>query len=110
MRENSYARSELEAYLNKDGNMDLRWYSTDVTGHKIGREMISTAIEKFGPENVTSVSAKLGKDNFAVYKYGLDSKLSPIKAVQATPLGKAMDYLGYRKVEVVGYDHVVFKR
>ena len=104
------ARSELEGYFSGDGNLSLKWYSTDVPGKNIGREMISTAIETLGPERVTSVSARLGRTNLDVYENSLRNGLSATDAVWRTPLGKSMQYLGYRNLEVQNYSSVIFRR
>jgi hypothetical protein len=96
--ETKYRVNELQARLEQDGNMDLQWYSTNTDGRHIGREMISTAVENFGPVNVRSISARLGRTNLDVYNSSLADGLSQSQAAWNTPLGKAMRDLGFSQV------------
>jgi hypothetical protein len=71
----------------------------DSEGHNIGREMLSTAIETFGPKNLTRVSAQFGRTNLEVYKGYRGQGLSESQAAWGTPFGRAMRDLGFRSVD-----------
>ncbi|QTO51538.1 hypothetical protein [Burkholderia latens] len=102
--DSKFAQSDLIGRYSPDGNFHIDWYGTTVSGRGVGTDMISKAIESVGVENVKTVSAQLGNVNRDVYNSAASSGLSSIQAVWATPLGKSMSYLGFRGVEVNGYN------
>ncbi|AIO39986.1 hypothetical protein DM40_3610 [Burkholderia cenocepacia] len=102
--DSKFAQSDLIGRYSPDGNFHIDWYGTTVSGRGVGTDMISKAIESVGAENVKTVSAQLGNVNRDVYNSAASSGLSSIQAVWATPLGKSMSYLGFRGVEVNGYN------
>ena len=98
---NRFTRHELGARFDSEsGDLFIDWYSTTQPGNKVGRELISNAIEKIGPNNVSSVSARLGVDNSDVFKGLTQRGVQPIDAVSNTPLGKALRDLGYNPIDV----------
>ncbi|ODB85652.1 hypothetical protein A3194_12525 [Candidatus Thiodiazotropha endoloripes] len=98
---NRLTAHELGARFNSDsGDLSIDWYSTTQPGNKIGRELISNAIEAIGPSKVNSVSAKLGRDNLNVFEGLTQSGVQRIDAVRNTPLGKALSDLGYTPIDV----------
>jgi hypothetical protein len=78
------------------GELFIDWYETTNTGNNIGREIISSVIEKLGPDNVKSVAAKLGNSNRTAYD-GFINANSNLDAVRLTPLGKALNDLGFKR-------------
>jgi filamentous hemagglutinin len=64
--------------------------------------MVSRAIETVGPDKVKTVSAQLGKDNLDAFRAGTAAGFSKEQAVWSTPLGKTMNALGFRNVDISG--------
>jgi hypothetical protein len=98
---NRFTRHELGARFNSEsGDLYIDWYSTTQPGNKIGRELISNAIEAVGPRNVNTVTAQLGRDNLAAFDGLTQRGLNTVDAVANTPFGKALTDLGYKPIEV----------
>lgn len=77
-------------------------------GAGVDSEMISRAIENIGPSNIKIVSANLGETNLEVFRAATSSGLTKEQAVWATPLGKTMNALGFKSVEMSGAGSVSF--
>lgn len=77
-------------------------------GAGVDSEMISRAIENIGPSNIKIVSANLGETNLEVFRAATSSGLTKEQAVWATPLGKTMNALGFKNVEMSGAGSVSF--
>ncbi len=99
-----FAQSDLIGRYSPDGNFHIDWYGTTVSGRGVGTDMISKAIESVGADKVKTVSAQLGNTNRDAYNSATSSGISPVQAVWATPLGKSMSSLGFKGVEVNGYN------
>ncbi|WP_241021339.1 hemagglutinin repeat-containing protein [Burkholderia sp. Ac-20344] len=99
-----FAQSDLVGRYSPDGNFHIDWYGTTVSGRGVGTDMISKAMESVGADKVKTVSAQLGNTNRDVYNSVTSSGLSSVQAVWATPLGKSMNSLGFKNVEVDGYN------
>jgi len=94
-----YRRAEVQAsYLN--GDLTINFYKTDVTGQRIGTELISNAIEAIGVSKVKTVSGQFGLENKSAYESLVSSGSSPTDAAWGTPLGRSMRLLGFTSVEV----------
>ncbi|WP_230950073.1 hemagglutinin repeat-containing protein [Burkholderia cepacia] len=102
--DSKFAQSDLIGRYSPDGNFHIDWYGTTVSGRGVGTDMISKAIESVGADNVKTVSAQLGNANRDAYNSATSSGLSPVQAVWATPLGKSMNSLGFKGVDVNGYN------
>ena len=88
------------SFNSKTGELSIDWYETTNTGNKVGREIISSVIEKVGANNVTSISAKLGNTNRTVFDGFIQRGFDKLKAVQSTPLGKSLSDLGFTRFNV----------
>ncbi|MBK9237222.1 MAG: hypothetical protein IPO19_15020 [Rhodoferax sp.] len=98
-------RSELVSnFRAESGDLFVNFYRTTEEGHGVGTEMLSRAIENFGPEQVKTVSAELGLTNKAVFRkhYVYTEGLTTAEAVQRTPIGKSLSSLGYGQIDVNG--------
>ncbi|MGZ7174126.1 hemagglutinin repeat-containing protein [Burkholderia gladioli] len=102
--DSKFAQSDLIGRYSPDGNFHIDWYGTTVSGRGVGTDMISKAIESVGADKVKTVSAQLGNANRDAYNSATFSGISPVQAVWATPLGKSMSSLGFKGVEVNGYN------
>ncbi|WP_261541770.1 hemagglutinin repeat-containing protein [Burkholderia multivorans] len=102
--DSKFAQSDLIGRYSPDGNFHIDWYGTTVSGRGVGTDMISKAIESVGADKVKTVSAQLGNANRDAYNSATSSGISPVQAVWATPLGKSMNSLGFKGVEVNGYN------
>ncbi len=102
--DSKFAQSDLIGRYSPDGNFHIDWYGTTVSGRGVGTDMISKAIESVGADKVKTVSAQLGNTNRDAYNSATSSGISPVQAVWATPLGKSMSSLGFKGVEVNGYN------
>ncbi|WP_232438326.1 hemagglutinin repeat-containing protein [Burkholderia ubonensis] len=102
--DSKFAQSDLIGRYSPDGNFHIEWYGTTVSGRGVGTDMISKAIESVGADKVKTVSAQLGNANRDAYNSATSSGISPVQAVWATPLGKSMSSLGFKGVEVNGYN------
>ncbi|WP_256252945.1 hemagglutinin repeat-containing protein [Burkholderia ubonensis] len=102
--DSKFAQSDLIGRYSPDGNFHIDWYGTTVSGRGVGTDMISKAIESVGADKVKTVSAQLGNANRDAYNSATSSGISPVQAVWATPLGKSMSSLGFKGVEVNGYN------
>ncbi|MGN4031840.1 hemagglutinin repeat-containing protein, partial [Burkholderia gladioli] len=102
--DSKFAQSDLIGRYSPDGNFHIDWYGTTVSGRGVGTDMISKAIESVGADKVKNVSAQLGNANRDAYNSATFSGISPVQAVWATPLGKSMSSLGFKGVEVNGYN------
>ncbi|QEQ25876.1 filamentous hemagglutinin N-terminal domain-containing protein [Achromobacter xylosoxidans] len=97
-----FAQSDLVARYSPSGDLHIAWYETSVTGKGVGAEMLSRAIEAVGPNNVTSVSAKLGVSNLEVFRSAVSAGMTSEQAVWSTPLGRSMAKLGFKSLELTG--------
>ncbi|WP_249173578.1 hemagglutinin repeat-containing protein [Burkholderia dolosa] len=102
--DSKFAQSDLIGRYSPDGNFHIDWYGTTVSGRGVGTDMIYKAIESVGADKVKTVSAQLGNANRDAYNSATSSGISPVQAVWATPLGKSMNSLGFKGVEVNGYN------
>lgn len=105
--DSKFAQSDLVARYSPDGKLHIDWYGTTVAGRNVGSEMISNAIQAVGPGNIRFVSAQLGNTNVEVFRAAKELGLSNEQAVWHTPLGKTMNSLGFKKVEMPGSGRTV---
>ncbi|WP_455296543.1 DUF6862 domain-containing protein [Brucella pituitosa] len=94
-----FRRAELSANFT-NGDLSINYYTSDVRGQQIGTELISNAIELAGAKNVRSVSGSFGKTNLEVYEKLISSGKTGTEAAWGTPLGKSMQALGFKTVEI----------
>ncbi|QWK81317.1 hypothetical protein [Ochrobactrum sp. BTU1] len=94
-----YQRAELTAQFT-NGDLLIKFYTTDVRGQQIGTELISNAIELAGVNNVKTVSGSFGKSNLQAYNDLISSGRTATEAAWGTPLGKSMQLMGFKTVEI----------
>jgi YD repeat-containing protein len=91
--------SSLTGTYGLNGDLYVELYRTTIKDQHVGREMLSRAIETFGPDNVEVVRASFGIDNKKIFNAGRDAGLTRDQAVWNTPFGRSMRDLGYIGLE-----------
>ncbi|MGM9485073.1 hypothetical protein ACS5PN_28040 [Roseateles sp. NT4] len=64
----------------------------------IGTELISRAVEHYGPENVKSITGELGSSNLDIYNKLVAQGVSPMDAALRTPAAAIRVKLGYSNI------------
>ncbi|HEY9105272.1 MAG TPA: hypothetical protein VIN58_01250, partial [Roseateles sp.] len=64
----------------------------------IGTELISRAVEHYGPENVKSITGELGSSNIDIYNKLVAQGVSPMDAALRTPAAAIRVKLGYGNI------------
>lgn len=65
-------------------------------GNNTGKEMLSQVIEKIGYSKINSAKAELADTNKLAFENAYTKSGNAIEAVNNTPLGKAMNDLGFK--------------
>jgi len=84
------------SFDSKSGEFYIQKMEAYQKGNNTGKEMLSQAIEKIGYSKINSAKAELADTNKLAFENAYTKSGNTIEAVNNTPLGKAMNDLGFK--------------
>ncbi|KAF1026860.1 MAG: hypothetical protein GAK29_01055 [Acinetobacter bereziniae] len=84
------------SFDSKSGEFYIQKMEAYQKGNNTGKEMLSQAIEKIGYSKINSAKAELADTNKLAFENAYTKSGNAIEAVNNTPLGKAMNDLGFK--------------